>query len=333
MPFRSPSPTTPTRATCASTGRSIRNNSTFLRISDRKETGVNYPPSPFRSTARPTAPSESSTSRSPSATPTSSAQTKFSTLASASIAPRPASSISPSATRLSQPRSPGYIPGLPTNPVVAGGLPSIGITGFTGFGRQSTNPQWQDPALLDPKVNFTWVKGNHSMKFGYEYERVWMAVNDNNPLYGSFTYGGGYSVARSTAIPARLTAPDLGDNYWADFLFGTTNAYSLANYYVAHLTQNMHNLYAQDDWHVSPNLTLNLGLRWEYGSPYADLYNRISNWDPVSQTVLTTTPEPSPATASLQSTSAEPTARLWSIQTSPTSARASASLTRSIQRP
>jgi hypothetical protein len=53
------------------------------------------------------------------------------------------------------------IPGLPTtNAVVAGGLPSIGITGFSGFGRQSTNPQWQDPALIDPKVNFTWVKGN-----------------------------------------------------------------------------------------------------------------------------------------------------------------------------
>jgi hypothetical protein len=174
------------------------------------------------------------------------------------------------------------IPGLPTNnAVVAGGLPSIGITGFTGFGRQSTNPQWQDPALLDPKVNFTWVRGKHSMKFGYEYERVWMAVNDNNPLYGSFTYGGGYSNAGGSTV---------SDTYWADFLFGATNAYSLANYYVAHLTQNSHNIYAQDDWHVLPNLTLNLGLRWEYGSPYADLYNRVSNFDPGTQTVLTTTP-------------------------------------------
>jgi hypothetical protein len=191
------------------------------------------------------------------------------------------------------------IPGLPTNnPVVAGGLPSIGITGFSGFGRQSTNPQWQDPALIDPKVNFTWVKNNHSLKFGYEYEHIWMAVNDNNPLYGSWTYGGGYSVCtpttssncttNSSGLAAATTA--VSDTYWADFLFGATSQYSLANYYEAHLTQNMHSLYAQDDWKVNSSLTLNIGLRWEYGSPYSDLYNRISNFDPVTQTVLTTTP-------------------------------------------
>ena len=187
------------------------------------------------------------------------------------------------------------IPGLPTgNTVVAGGLPSIGITNFSAFGRQSTNPQWQDPALFEPKLNYTWVKGAHSLKFGYEYERVWMAVNDNNPLYGAFTFGGGYSVCPAgTAIPGGGTCTGgsaVADNLWADFLFGTTSAYQLANYYEAHLTQNMHSLYAQDDWKVNSKLTLNLGLRWEYGSPYADLYNRISNFDPTSQTVLTTTP-------------------------------------------
>jgi hypothetical protein len=175
------------------------------------------------------------------------------------------------------------IPGLPTtNAVVAGGLPSISISGgFTAFGRQSTNPQWQDPAFLDPKLNFTWVKGRHSLKFGYEYEHLWMAVNDNNPLYGSFTFGGGYSNGGGSTV---------ADTYWADFLFGLTNTYSLANFYEAHLTTNTHNVYAQDDWHALPNLTLNLGLRWEYTSPYSDLYNRISNWDPASQTVFTTTP-------------------------------------------
>ncbi|WP_263367211.1 TonB-dependent receptor [Edaphobacter bradus] len=172
------------------------------------------------------------------------------------------------------------IPGLPSNPVVAGGLPSIGITGFTGFGRQSTNPQWQNPALIDPKVNFTWARGKHSLKFGYEYEHIWMAVNDNNPLYGSYTYGGGYSASGST----------VSDTYWADFLFGTTSAYSLANYFVAHLRQTMQSVYAQDDWKVTPKLTLNLGLRWEYGSPYSEQHNYISNFDPISQTVLTLSP-------------------------------------------
>ncbi len=52
----------------------------------------------------------------------------------------------------------------------------------------------------------------------------------------------------------------------------------------------MHSVYAQDDWKVSPKLTLNLGLRWEYGSPYSEQNNNISNCDPTSQTVLTTTP-------------------------------------------
>jgi hypothetical protein len=177
------------------------------------------------------------------------------------------------------------IPGLPSNAIVSGGLPSTSINGgFTAFGRQSTNPQWQNPALLDPKINLTWVKGKHSMKFGYEYEHVWMAVNDNNPLYGSFTYSGGYSNAGGSTV---------ADTYFADFLFGTPNSFSLANYFVAHLRQTLHSVYAQDDWRVAPNLTLNLGLRWEYGSPYSEQNGNISNFDPITQTVLSTTPRAS----------------------------------------
>jgi hypothetical protein len=189
------------------------------------------------------------------------------------------------------------IPGLPSNPVVAGGLPSVGVSGgFTSFGRQSTNPQWQNPSLIDPKLNFTWVKGKHTLKIGYEYEHIWMAVNDNNPLYGSWTYSGGYSLCSPTtnaACPTTniagtpYTGATVADNYWADFLFGTTSAYQLANYFVAHLRQTMNNAYVQDDWKVSDKLTLNLGLRWEYGSPYSEDKDYISNFNPNTQLVDT----------------------------------------------
>jgi hypothetical protein len=196
------------------------------------------------------------------------------------------------------------IPGLPTSPNLAGGLPALSISGgFTSFGRQTTNPQFQNPSLLDPKVNYTWVKGNHSLKFGYEWEKVWMGVLDNNPLYGSFTFGGGYSACPSGTVipgvgtcssasgtPVSLSTTKVADTYFADFLFGTTSAYALANYFEAHLRQTLDSAYAQDDWKVMPNLTLNLGLRWEYGSPYSEQNNYVSNFDPTTQTVLTLSP-------------------------------------------
>jgi hypothetical protein len=251
------------------------NSSWFLRISDRKETGVNYPTIPL--------PLDGQTNGN--------IRILDQQVALGYTHIFGASKVLDARLGLSRTKAGKYtlsigntaftIPGLPNNPIVAGGLPSIGLGGsFSAFGRQSTNPQWQNPSLIDPKINYTWVHGNHSLKFGYEYEHIWMAVNDNNPLYGSFTYNGGYSAV-GTAV---------SDSYWADFLFGTTNAYSVANYFVAHLRQTMHSVYAQDDWKVSPKLTLNLGLRWEYGSPYSEQNNNISNWDPTSQTVLTITP-------------------------------------------
>ena len=268
-------------------------NSWFLRVSDRKETGVNFPVFPL--------PLDGQTNGT--------IRILDQQVALGYTRLLGPNKVLDARVGLSKTKAGKYslsigdnaitIPGLPTNPTVAGGLPSTSISGFTAFGRQSTNPQWQNPSLLDPKVNFTWIKGKHSLKFGYEYEHIWMAVNDNNPLYGSFSYAGGYSLCPSTTsggvkVP---TSPNctsvnaaVSDNYWADFLFGTTNNYSLANLFVVHLRQTLDSVYAQDDWKVLPNLTLNLGLRWEYGSPYSEQHNLLSNFDPVTQTVLTLTP-------------------------------------------
>lgn len=273
-------------------------SSWFLRISDRKETGVNYPviPLPLDSTANGTI------------------RILDQQVALGYTHLFGANKVLDARLGLSRTKAGKWtlsigqnaftIPGLQTVPAsIAGGLPQVSITNFTTFGRQSTNPQWQDPALLDPKVNFTWVKGKHSFKFGYEYEHIWMAVNDNNPLYGSWTYGGGYSTCPSgtvipgvgtcssaTGTPTNLSSSKVADTYWADFLFGLTSSYQLANYFVVHLRQSLDSAYAQDDWKVTPNLTLNLGARWEYGSPFSEQHNYISNWDPVNQVVDTLSP-------------------------------------------
>jgi hypothetical protein len=184
----------------------------------------------------------------------------------------------------------GTIPGLPTIAGVSGGLPSIAISGgFTSFGRQSTNPQWQNPSLADPKLNFSWVHGHHSLKFGYEWEKVWQEIEDSNPLYGSFTYGAGYSVC-PTGQSACPSTSKVGDTYWADFLFGTSSAYSLSTYFITHVYQQMDSAYAQDDWKVSSKLTLNIGLRWEYGSPWWERDNFVSNFNTTTGTLQTLTP-------------------------------------------
>ncbi len=90
------------------------------------------------------------------------------------------------------------------------------------------------------------------------------------------------TVATRTAARcrARLASPPHNVYNLADFALGFRSQYALSNILVANLRQNMHFLYAQDDWRLTDTLTLNLGLRYEYATPWVEEDNILSNWDP-----------------------------------------------------
>lgn len=170
------------------------------------------------------------------------------------------------------------ITGLPTDPVVTGGLTTQTIGGISQLGRQATNPQYQNPLNTDLRLSYTFLLGRHSFKTGYEYLRVNTDVQDTNPLMGLDTYSGQFSR------PTGASANNLYN--LADFMFGARSQYELATLTVAEMRQRFHFAYVQDDVKVNRKLTLNLGLRYEFGTPYYEKNNRLSNYDPATNSIL-----------------------------------------------
>ena len=170
------------------------------------------------------------------------------------------------------------LPGLPSDSRIAGGLPTQVITGYSDLGRQATNPQWQYPTVYNPKINYTWTRRSHSFKSGYEFQRIDTEVQDVNPLYGRDTYNGSF-----TRIPG---TPASNLYNLADFMLGLRAQYALSSVLVANLRRNMHFTYLQDDWRATGKLTLNLGVRYEYSTPYWEEHNVLSNFDPATKTML-----------------------------------------------
>jgi hypothetical protein len=152
--------------------------------------------------------------------------------------------------------------GVSTDPRDAG-FPQISTGGFfstMGDPTVNTTRRTQHFELFD---NFTWDRGAHRMKFGAYYYHLNLQPVQADNARGAFTYTGQFS-----------------GNAFADFLLGyPTTAVSGIGRGDEDGRSNWLHLYYQDDWQARNNLTLNLGLRYEYNQHMYDVNNRLSSID------------------------------------------------------
>lgn len=155
-----------------------------------------------------------------------------------------------------------------------GGLPRIGFGGyfFPGLGGFKW-PKFQGPDSITQFIDqVSYTRGRHALKFGGElhYNNVKNAAYGN--ARGSITFLGG--VANSNPLPN-------GSSPLEDFFAGLPFKSSVE---VGNPTLQLHNWsyagFLQDDWRVTKNLTLNLGVRYEYSTVPQEAHNLLGNFDP-----------------------------------------------------
>jgi hypothetical protein len=182
------------------------------------------------------------------------------------------------------------IPGLPTSLTVVRSLNVQSVNTFSQFGNQGSNPQFQNPTVYNPKVNYTLLHGRNQLKFGYEFQAINTTIDDFNPVYGQDTYNGGYSFTGGGA--SVLSGSDTGTREavaLSDFIFGARDTYQLNNFVIVHLNQRSNFMYVQDDIRVNSQLTVNAGLRYELVTPQWESSNKLANYDPSTQSLIQAT--------------------------------------------
>lgn len=171
-------------------------------------------------------------------------------------------------------------------------VPSVATGGMSGMGPLSgQNPNSEiKPA---GNANLTWIRGNHTYKFGGEFRATGYPTYNLSNTSGRYNFGP--TAAGGVGIPTATTQTSLqgltvsqgsvGFGY-ASFLLGAVNGVTLAVPIAARTGQHQFAFFAQDTWKITRKLTLDYGLRWDYGSYAKEQYGRNANFSP-------TTPNPS----------------------------------------
>jgi carboxypeptidase family protein len=161
----------------------------------------------------------------------------------------------------------GITPGLPVSHT---GVPFISIGGGANIGNNwegvlpqvGNSFQWSD--------NMTWVKGNHTFKFGAEVRRQRFDQFYYFDVNGDYTFSG--------LGPNAIGTGD-GDNY-AEFLLGLSDTFLQGSGQSEAVRSTSLYPFFQDSWKIKPNLTLNYGLRWELNTPPTDVSGHVETFRP-----------------------------------------------------
>jgi hypothetical protein len=163
--------------------------------------------------------------------------------------------------------------GIKNNPYANTHFPSV-------FFSTDNYYQWESTKLWDEyhnvyglDENLSWIKGNHSFKFGYSYQMLMLNTNNRNIATGQF-----YFHRLESAAPADNSG-NSGSSY-ASFLLGALDRGTFNVPSTGMLRFPYHAFFAQDDWKITPRLTMNLGLRYEINVGAYEKYDRMSYFDP-----------------------------------------------------
>jgi carboxypeptidase family protein/TonB-dependent receptor-like protein len=172
---------------------------------------------------------------------------------------------------------------------LTGGLPTIVVTGFVSLGAPTNVPRGRFSSAYQFVDNLTFSAGAHTYKFGGEYRRAIVnSVNDVNAR-GRLNFDSPATLPPSATNPNPLRPPaSAAINSLADFLAGAIAPSSQILRGATRrdtFTDNF-GLFAQDDWKITPRLTLNYGLRYEYLGVFKEENDRMANFVPGSPTGL-----------------------------------------------
>jgi hypothetical protein len=164
------------------------------------------------------------------------------------------------------------------------GLPYFFLADFSTLTDDPTLPQIQRDNTWSLSETYSRVHGRRTLKFGFNLSRFQLNYRQSNNIRGQYTYSG--------AFTGNGTDPASGDAL-ADFLLGfpqsATRTFGDSQ---AYLRRTTFGGFAQQDWQVTRRLAVNLGLRYEYLSPFTDARDQMLNLDyskiPQSPTLVST---------------------------------------------